>query len=217
MMLKLLVLVGAISLGALGAQLYQTWQPITRPTPAATALDKPAAIDAPPAVSWPIGPDPSLLTETRERPLFVRERRPISATPIELPEPTQEVAAPPPAPDLPSLRLTGIVITPNGKAALLMEPGKQAATRAYVGDRVAAWQVTAVRADKVVLSGNDTSQELQLFDFPAPPQPAGNAGENPPQTQSERPRAQTQTFLERRKQLLERRRAIRQRAARERQ
>lgn len=93
-----------------------------------------------------------------ERPLFVSDRRPPSGeTESEAPE--EE----PPAKL--EYDLTAVVMSPEGKTALLQKPGEKKVERALEGDLLDGWTLTQILEDRVVLERQGEKNSIVLRDF----------------------------------------------------
>lgn len=116
-----------------------------------------------------------------ERPLFMENRRPGSEV--------VETVAPPPPPTPMNLKLMGIVSTPQGKTALLVD-SKGKYKRMKAQDSLDNWVLIEFGADKVTLQQGDKREDLPLLKkrprvpLPpgAPPQPGQppRPGQRPP-------------------------------------
>ena len=63
------------------------------------------------------------------------------------------------------LELTGIVITPQGHAALFRRAGKPEVLRVTPGQRVAGWRVEEIQPRRVVLSSGGERRVLEVHRF----------------------------------------------------
>lgn len=111
------------------------------------------------------------LSQTRERPLFSRTRRP----------PPKSIAAPiaiePPAPTLDSLRLSllGVVLGPNEYGvAVLREAESQIVKRVQVGDSINRWTLIEVRRREAVFQRDGATV---TFEMPKPGAAQANVSE----------------------------------------
>ncbi len=111
-----------------------------------------------------------------ERPLFMENRRPGA-------EPTETVAAPPPQTPM-NLKLMGIVFTPEGKKALLVD-AKGKYKRLKAQDTLDSWTLVEVDQDKVVMQQGEERKELPLLK--KKPKLASGAQQPPPGGQPPRP------------------------------
>ena len=168
MTLLLLVLAGALG-ALLAAQeqlgLVDDGAIEARSPPAPATLE-----NGPDAVEMPVS-ELTALTETVQRPLFNRDRRPVpESTPTPEPE-APAVAArqePPPA-----VELSAIVILDGRRMALFRGAGAGATSvRAEEGEQVQGWTLSEVRSDGVTLERNGQRHEIALRTFRPPPQRA---------------------------------------------
>lgn len=126
----------------------------------------------------------SVLTVTRERPLFSASRRPprlaVLAPPVE-----QAVAPPPPPPaepDRPPLALIGAVVGDGDAIAVFLDRTNQKIVRLRQGDGHAGWQLSSVQPREVTLKKADRSEVLALQRQEGPvAAPTGVAGMPLPQ------------------------------------
>lgn len=131
--------------------------------------DAPANAGAPLAPALELGDEPTLamppiehFSETVTRPLFMSTRRP--------PEPgAPVVVAPETARTSPlALELSGIVISPRARIALLIRARSREVIRVSEGDLVGDWLVRSIQPDRVILEQNGKRQELKLEDKARP-------------------------------------------------
>ncbi|GBD45011.1 hypothetical protein HRbin40_02509 [bacterium HR40] len=61
------------------------------------------------------------------------------------------------------LRLVGTLIDREGAVALVQREGEPQLVRLAVGDRLGAWQVIAIAADRLVLSDGQQEREWRLL------------------------------------------------------
>jgi len=153
----------------LGSLVYlQTQSEISRQLPPAAAQVSPEQVAGPETTDQFTLPELAALTETIDRPLFSRDRRPVN-TPD---EPVQIVESPEPVSAAPiSLSLTAVVI--NGAQRMALLQGQVAGAgliRAEEGQTVEGWLVEKVLPERVVLSRGEEQQELMLRKFKPPPQ-----------------------------------------------
>lgn len=137
---------------ALGVAVEVAWPAADAPTAAAAAAATVAAAVA------AAEPDGAWAAVALARPLFNADRRPVAG-------PAASVATalrqePP--------RLTGILLMPQGSHAIFAGDGDHA-TIAGEGTRLGAWQVVAIRAGEVQLSGPDGSRTVRPSYSNAPP------------------------------------------------
>lgn len=98
------------------------------------------------------------LRETRERPLFSKNRKPPDPAKVE----ADTVAAPPP-PDVQGIRLVGLMRTESKTAkALIRLPSALRADWVSAGAELGGWIVHAIEKDKVVLQRDGTRIDLVL-------------------------------------------------------
>jgi hypothetical protein len=137
-------------------------------------------LEAPPSA----GPDFSLpaleaYPETVNRPLFMENRRP-GVDVVEAP--------PPPAPVTPmNLKLMGVVQTPAGKTALLVD-GKGKYQRKRTGDTLDSWMLVDIGSNQVTFQQGDKRESVTLLKkrpkapnapMGAPPMPGQPPGQPP--------------------------------------
>jgi general secretion pathway protein N len=104
----------------------------------------------------------SVLSVTRDRPIFSASRRPppqAVATP-----PVQQVIAPPPpaGPEHPPLSLIGAVVGDNDAIAVFLDRTNQKVVRLRQGDSHAGWEVSSVHGREVTLKKADQTETLGL-------------------------------------------------------
>lgn len=131
------------------------------PVPAALATD-------------PLAPRrvPSLdeLSQTLERPLFMRSRRPppvavvIDAGPADAP--------PEPATSAMSIELSAVVLETERQYALFRQAGQDRLLKVELGKEIEGWVVREIRADGVRLERGTQSEDLLLRTFKSPVPPA---------------------------------------------
>ena len=97
-------------------------------------------------------------SETVTRPLFMSTRRP--------PEPGAPAAAVPERATsaLPAFEVSGIVISPRARLALLARGRSREVIRVSEGELIEGWVVRSILPDRVILEQNGTQQELKLKD-----------------------------------------------------
>jgi general secretion pathway protein N len=123
----------------------------------------------------------SVLSATRERPIFSISRRPPQPAVVALPV-TPVIAPPPPAgPEHPPLALIGAVVGDNDAIAVFLERSSQKIVRLRQGESHAGWLVSSVLGREVTLKKADQTEVMGLSraDSPAAagvPGPAGPAG-----------------------------------------
>ncbi|MEW6037098.1 MAG: hypothetical protein AB1648_02425 [Pseudomonadota bacterium] len=114
-------------------------------------------------------PDLGEFEELVERPLFVEGRRPP-------PEVVEE--PPPPVARTPlDLKLMGMIFSPSGKTALLVDP-KGKYKRVKQGGVVNGWVLKELKTDGVVMQQDGETKELPLLK--AKPKVAGGGAPQPP-------------------------------------
>jgi len=134
--------------------------------------DEPAVAAAPLAPALALGDEPALamppiehFSETVTRPLFMSTRRP--AEPGAPVEPPPRAARSSPL----ALELSGIVISPRERIALLVRARSGEVIRVSEGELVEDWMVRSIQPDRVILEQNGTQRELKLEDkTPRPPE-----------------------------------------------
>jgi general secretion pathway protein N len=104
----------------------------------------------------------SVLSVTRDRPIFSASRRPPQqavATP-----PVEHVIAPPPpaGPEHPPLSLIGAVVGDNDAIAVFLDRTNQKIVRLRQGDTHAGWEVSSVHGREVTLKKADQTETLGL-------------------------------------------------------
>ncbi len=107
------------------------------------------------------------LSVTLERPLFAPSRaRPEPPAPVPYVE-----TPPPPPPAPPSVALVGVLRSADATRAVLRENATEKITHVRVGDTVGGWTVTAITARHLILSLEDRTKSIALFEG-QPPKPA---------------------------------------------
>jgi hypothetical protein len=127
--------------------------------------------------------DRGTFSETLTRPLFMPERRPPEMAAAESAEPVRKPARPQPN----RYALSAIIIVDDEPVALLTDTATGASSRVREGERIAGWQVEAIREDSAVLTRGDTREELPLRTFAAPA-PVVKSRTAPTGAQPKRPR-----------------------------
>ena len=114
----------------------------------------------PSAAHNPLAAQPlDYLSATRDRPLFLRSRRPPAPPP-----PVVERVEPPSRPvPLPSLVLLGVVKDENGALAVVRSRSADEVIRARVGEEIETWKVTEIEPRRLVLSHDDRLVSFALF------------------------------------------------------
>lgn len=100
-------------------------------------------------------PDRAALSETLERPLFNRSRRP---TPADL----QAQEAGPTTAGAPPVALTGVILDPHIRIAVLKRLDNQATVRLGLGQEIEGWMMTDIAADRVKFSRKGDASVLVL-------------------------------------------------------
>lgn len=143
------------------------------------AVEAPAEPEVTAAGEAPVGPtNPNPLSSlaleslsaTLSAPLFTPSRTaPLVEAPVE------EVAAPPPEPEVsseqppPSLQLVGIILTEAEKMALLRDPSSNEIHRLNSGDDYEGWSLTVVDARSIEFRSGERVEGLKMFEsFPSP-------------------------------------------------
>jgi len=130
-------------------------------------LPMPAVIQTPGAQLPPPGGNPlwgipmSVLTATRERPVFSPSRRP----PAPPAEPTPAVEAPPPPPAEPEQPLFTLVGTATGETAnvaVVMDQSTRNLVRVKVGETVSGWQLRSIDQRAMTVEKNERRVTLTL-------------------------------------------------------
>jgi general secretion pathway protein N len=104
----------------------------------------------------------SVLSVTRERPVFTASRRPPPQA-VAMPQVEQVRAPPPPAgPEHPPLSLIGAVVGDNDAIAVFLDRTNQKVVRLRQGDSHAGWEVSSVRGREVTLKKADQTETLGL-------------------------------------------------------
>lgn len=125
------------------------------PSGAAAALEPAIELSDEPAFRMP---PIERFSETVTRPLFMATRRP--------PEPGAPAAAAPERATnaLPALEVSGIIISPRERLALLARGRSSEVIRVSEGELIEGWVVKSILPDRVILEQNGTQQELKLKD-----------------------------------------------------
>jgi hypothetical protein len=108
-----------------------------------------------------------LLSDTRDRPLFSRTRRP----PPPPPPPVVEPVAPPAPVPPPNVVLLGVVTDENGARAVVRSSSPDKIVRARLGELIDGWQVTQIEPRRLVLSHDSRSVSFALFSRQKDPVP----------------------------------------------
>jgi general secretion pathway protein N len=114
----------------------------------------------PSATDNPLAAQPlDYLSATRDRPLFLRSRRP----PAPPPSVVKRVEPPPPPIPPPSVVLLGVVADDNGAFAIVRFESGNNVIRAHVGEEIEGWNVTEIESRRLVLSRDGRSVSFALF------------------------------------------------------
>jgi general secretion pathway protein N len=107
-------------------------------------------------------PPLAALQEVVQRPLFAESRRPPAVAPASAPQVVRE---------LDSLSLLGVVITPEGRHALIQSEPQAKPERVRQGQTLAGWTVEGILPDRVVFRRGETREELRIKEPERPPNP----------------------------------------------
>jgi type II secretory pathway component PulC len=152
--LRLSLLLAAVCAG-LGLLLVVEWYSVDRMhrVPQVTKAADKAVADEPDLAPFEF-PDLGEFEELVERPLFVEGRRPP-------PEVVEE--PPPPVSRTPlDLKLMGMIFSPTGKTALLVDP-KGKYKRVKEGGVVGGWLLKELKTDRVLMQQDGETKELPLL------------------------------------------------------
>jgi hypothetical protein len=116
-------------------------------------------------------PTISTFEEIVKRPLFFVTRRPAP------PKAEAKVAKEEPQPE--TFDLIGVVISPDGRMALLRMIATKEVLRAVEGQNVGGWEVHAIKPTQVVLQRGDNNEVLRISDAAAPPDANGTSAPPP--------------------------------------
>jgi hypothetical protein len=130
------------------------------------------SLPAAPAVIAP--PTRAPLSEYEEivaRPLFYSDRH--------LPQPQGQLGANAIAPELsvPNVRLNGVVITANGRQALIRDLSNGQTIRAQPGTSIQGWTVGRIETGQVILQGQGRAEAISLWTYEDKPPPKGPTGD----------------------------------------
>ncbi len=119
-----------------------------------TAAVEPVKIPALPAAQAFSMPPIEDFSETLERPLFSKIRRPPLEpdTPAEKPEKKQTV----------KVRLAGVIISPKERVALVQESRAREITRLKEGQEIEGWVLESILADRIVLRFGELREEVKI-------------------------------------------------------
>lgn len=132
---------------------------------ARAALPPPSSAKAPHAptsrIEIPVLPPLAKLSATRERPLFVKSRRPPSVVvkPVEHHEPPKVVASD----ELPA-ELVGIVMGPDQTYAILKNHDSQQFEHVHRGEKVEDWALDDIAPRYILLHRGNSKMRVELFD-----------------------------------------------------
>lgn len=125
-----------------------------------TAAAVPARVaELPPPAGFQLPPIETF-SETIARPVFSKTRRP--PPPGEAPETPQSDPKPV------GFRLTGVVITPDGRTALIRQLRTGEIAELVLGQQIEGWLVESILPDRVVLSFGTTRKEVKIEDVVRP-------------------------------------------------
>jgi hypothetical protein len=164
----LIVFFGMASVGLAGLVAVEL-QPPAQPTralqgDAAAPADRRAAKAEPP----PRTDSVRSYDVISDRPLFSESRRPAEPLPEEEADPTSE--------NLRHMSLTGVIITPARKTALIYSQNNPDIVNLQEGQSIEGWRLDKVMHDRIVLSHGEATTEIDIWDLtrPRPPrrQPA---------------------------------------------
>jgi hypothetical protein len=99
------------------------------------------------------------LSDTRNRPLFSRSRRPLAPAAIAARVEPQPLPLQPP----PGVALFGVVVGPQGARAYIATGAADRIIGVRLGDDVSGWTVTAITQSNLVLSRAERSATFTLF------------------------------------------------------
>jgi hypothetical protein len=129
----------------------------------------------------------SLLSSTRERPLFSPSRRPPAVAVVSAPPPPPPPPAPPAVAEHPPLTLVGTIIGKTESIGIFIDQATKDVVRLRTGEAHANWTLRAIEGREAVLESNQQEATLALparngLDQAAPSAPATTAAKAPPQT-----------------------------------
>ena len=158
--LSFVVVIGLLSTAVVCAQDQQPWIVDAQPSTPQTATAARPSTDLP--LSRAALPQLKLedLTATRDRPLFVLDRRPLPPPP----PPAQVINIPtgPPKKRTPVLR--GIIVSSLSTIVLLQEAGSSDSIIVNSGDTFGPWKVVAETDHSVSLTEGDEKISLDMFE-----------------------------------------------------
>jgi general secretion pathway protein N len=121
---------------------------------AVSVADVPSAARDNPLAAWVL----DLLSETRDRPLFLPRRRPPPPPAL----PSHQFAAPAPEAPLPDIVLLAIV-RGDGVARAVVRTAEHKAICARLGSEIAGWKVTRIEPRRLALSFGDRAISFAMF------------------------------------------------------
>jgi general secretion pathway protein N len=149
-------------LGAIGQTTADPHDP--RPVQRVAAEKKPNPRPIPPGANPLWGIPISLLSATRERPIFSASRRP----PVPLPPPMPVAEAPPPppgAPEPPPFTLIGTAVGMPRNVALVLDQTTKSLVRLHVGEAASGWYLRSVDPRTMTVEKNG---HVAILTLPAP-------------------------------------------------
>jgi hypothetical protein len=130
-------------------------------TSPSTAEKKPDPRAVPPGANPLWGIPISLLSATRERPIFSASRRP-PVPPLQ-PMPVAEAPPPPPgAPEPPPFTLVGTAVGTPRNVALVLDQTTKSLVRLHVGEAAAGWYLRSVDARAITVEKNSRVVRVSL-------------------------------------------------------
>jgi len=182
-MTKALILLCLAAAALVGAE-WWLW-PQWRPPVSAGRIAGPQEAAAPSGAADPAGADWRLppfehYEAIKARPIFIEGRRPLPDEP-EAPPPEAPPPPPPPKSPPPRIAISGILITPQDRYAMLRNPPKEGPSRLRKGDDFQGWRVEEITRDGLRLSQAGESHEISLWNYQQVPLPVlPPAGATPP-------------------------------------
>jgi general secretion pathway protein N len=182
-MIRWVLAVTALGLGGLLYVQWSDWPPpaVVPLAPAAPGGGQTAA-DPDPLVGLSPLEDLDDYAAIKDRPLFRPDRRP------RVEEPDDATAEPPPeeTAKLDGMDLAGVLLYPGASMAWVRDPSQPAPVRVRPGEILAGWTVKDIKADRLVLERQGTTDTLPLRTFnspwaspPPPPLPPPRAAKQP--------------------------------------
>jgi general secretion pathway protein N len=143
-----------------------TWTPVDRSGPAQPALKQAVqprqrTPDANPLWAVPL----SVLSSTRERPIFSSSRRPPASAVATAAAPTTATAPKPRDPDRPPLFLVGTIANGDERFGIFLNQSTAAALRLKLGEDFQGWKLSSVQGREATLEKN---QEVVVLMLPQP-------------------------------------------------